>query len=37
MVQAKQPINQLALPVQPSHKFSSGDILSREKSVKLDF
>ena len=31
MVQAKQPINRLALPVQASHKFSSGDILSREK------
>jgi hypothetical protein len=37
MVQTKQPINRLALPVQASHKFSSGDILAREKSVKLDF
>ena len=37
MVQSKQPINRFALPVQAPHKFSSGDILLREKSVKLDF
>ena len=37
MVQAKEPINRLALPVQASHKFSSGGILSRKKTVKLDF
>jgi hypothetical protein len=36
MVQSKQPINRLALPVQASHEFSSGDILSHEKTVKLD-
>ena len=27
MVQAKEPINRLAFPVQAPHKFSSGDIL----------
>ena len=37
MVQSKQPINRFALPVQAPHKFSSDDILSRKKSVKLDF
>jgi len=36
MVQAKQPINRLALPVEAPRELSSGDILSREKTVELD-
>jgi hypothetical protein len=36
MVQAKEPINRLALPVQAPRELGSGDILSREKTVKLD-
>jgi hypothetical protein len=36
MVQAKEPINRFALPVQAPHKFSSGDILLGDKAVELD-